>query len=137
MLSPEEIRTLRTLLSRAEVSAAGTGLAGVPVIGDLAQIHPLAHPTFGGMLIWIAQIGDRQVRGSLLRPHRGGCREAWLSLPPTSVELIGRIHWPDPEFTRRCEANYLPECRYGHRGDPASECASNSPQLPATGTDRS
>ena len=67
------------------------------------QLHPLADSTFGGMLALITQAGPHQLRGFLLRPHRGGCREAWLRLPPTAVERIGPARWPNPPFARRCE----------------------------------
>jgi hypothetical protein len=107
MLTPQESALLRALLAReAESPAEYADLAA----GDVAQIRPLADATFGGMLVQIAAAEPHQVRAFLLRPHRGGCRDAWLKLKHCELERIGRSYWPDPEFARRCEWN-TPACR--------------------------
>ena len=100
MLTSEEARVLRNLLARAEVIPS-PALPFMP--GDIVQIQPLADQTFGGMLVEVCQASPYELRGFLLRPHRGGCRQAWLRLKPVEVERIGRTYWPDPEFARRCE----------------------------------
>ena len=109
MLTPEEARVLRSLLARAEI------LPDCPpppiAVGDVVQIQPLADRAFGGMLLQVCQTLDYELRGFLLRPHRGGCRQAWLRLKPPEVERIGRVCWPDPEFARRCEW-LTPACRW-------------------------
>ena len=69
---------------------------------DIVQIHPHADRTFGGMLVVVTAADPYSVRGYLLRPHRGGCREAWLTWHYSDVERVGRTHWPDLcEFARR------------------------------------
>lgn len=102
MLTLIEANALRALLAReasaAPVDAEYSDLAA----GDVAQIRPFADTAFGGMLVQICQAGPYELRGFLLRPHRGGCREAWLRLKHCQLERIGRTYWPDPEFARRC-----------------------------------
>jgi len=111
MLTSEELKALRGLLARAEACAIAEPTT--PDASDVAQLHPLADPIFGGMLFYITATRNGQARGFLLRPHRGGCREAWLTLPQSSLHPIGRAPWPGPEFARRCEAANGPHCRYG------------------------
>ena len=93
---------MRKLLARAEQAQPA---AHAIAAGDVVQLAPLADAKFGGMLAVICQTGPAQLRGFLLRPHRGGCREAWLTLTHTDVIRIGTTRWPDlPPFARRCEA---------------------------------
>jgi len=113
MLTSEELKALRGLLARAEAGAIAE--PATPDAGTIAQLHPLADPVFGGMLFYITATRNGQARGFLLRPHRGGCREAWLTLPMSSLHPIGRAPWPDPEFARRCGAHPGPQCRYAQR----------------------
>jgi len=106
MLTPEETRVLRGLLHRERARTAARHLAA----GDVAQIRPQADPLFGGMLFATTQVHGDRIRGYLLRPHRGGCHEAWLTLKPTDLQRIGRMpHTTIPEFAARCEN--LPGCR--------------------------
>ena len=102
MLTPSETNTLRALLSREATDAAGIDTAELSS-GDIAQIRPLSDRTLGGLLFFVTQALPYQVRGYLLRPHRGGCREAWLSFHHGDLERIGRPYFPAPEFSRRRE----------------------------------
>jgi hypothetical protein len=108
MLTPNETAALRALLAR-EAEAASVEYSELAP-GDIAQIRPFAEPTFAGMPVQITATEPHQVRGFLLRPHRGGCRESWLSLKHCQLERVGRTWWPDPEFARRCEW-YAPTCK--------------------------
>ena len=103
-MTTEELKLLRRMLTRAEQEAQpGPQPEPPPVIavGDVVQIRPLSCSTFGGMLLYVAKTEPHQLRGFLLRPHRGGCREAWSKWHYADVERIGQTSWPDPEFARR------------------------------------
>ena len=102
MLTPSETNVLRALLSREATTAAGIDTAELTA-GDIAQVRPLTDRTFGGLLFFVTQVLPYQVRGYLLRPHRGGCREAWLSFHHGDLERVGRPAFPAPEFARRRE----------------------------------
>ena len=108
MLTPSETRALRALLSREATTAAAIDAAELAA-GDVAQIRPLSDRTFGGLLFFCAQVLPHQVRGYLLRPHRGGCREAWLNFHHADLDRIGRPYFPAPEFARRREC-YAATC---------------------------
>lgn len=103
MLTIIEARALRSILARVTTPADFPTPAPADVApGDLVQLQPLADRTFGGMLMYVAQVySPHELRGFLLRPHRGGCRESWHRAKPTDVVRIGPTLWPDPEFARR------------------------------------
>jgi hypothetical protein len=65
------------------------------------QTRPEAEPTFGGMLLHVCRVRPAAVDGYLLRPHRGGCREAWHHFTPPELVRLGASHFPQPEFARR------------------------------------
>jgi hypothetical protein len=109
-LTPNESTTLRALLARESTAATPADYFQDLAAGDIAQIRPLADATFGGMLFQVATAGPYELRGFLLRPHRGGCRDAWIRLKHCQLERIGRTWWPDPEFARRCAWN-APTCQ--------------------------
>jgi hypothetical protein len=108
MLTLIETETLRAILAREAAPAASQ--PGAIAAGDVVQILPAADRTFGGMLALITQAKPYQLRAVLLRPHRGGCREAWLRLTPPEVARIGAAAPHAPEFGRRCEHS-APGCR--------------------------
>jgi hypothetical protein len=112
MLTPTETATLRALLAREASAAPPVDATDFQELaaGDVAQIRPFADAAFGGMLYQVCQVTPYELRGFLLRPHRGGCREAWLRLKHCQLERIGRVFWPDPEFARRCSWS-APECK--------------------------
>jgi hypothetical protein len=109
VLTPAETQLLRALLSRE--AAPPTQNAGELAAGDVVQILPAADRAFGGMLALITQAKPYQLRAVLLRPHRGGCRDAWLRLKLPEVARIGAAPQADPEFGKRCEWRG-PGCRY-------------------------
>jgi len=98
MLTPNEATLLRALLTREDVDAGAEDFRP----GDVVQLRPHACRTFGGMLAVVCQASPYELRGFLLTPHRGGCRDAWLRWRAGDLDLIGRTTWPDPEFAHRC-----------------------------------
>src|SRR5437763_16769188 len=102
MLPPTEAAAFRAILARAALPADLPAPTAPIAAGDLVQLHPLADRTLGGMLLYVAQVySPQELRGFFLRPHRGGCREAWHRCNPLHVSRIGATLWPDPEFARR------------------------------------
>jgi hypothetical protein len=113
MLTTNEAASLRAILRR-ELSPAPPAGEPAPDIGagDVVQIRPFADATFGGMLAVVTKASTYELRGYLLRPHRGGCRDAWMRLKHCEVERIGRGFWPAAEapFAARCEDGGHPRC---------------------------
>jgi hypothetical protein len=108
-----EAHALRAILRRELSPAPPTSSAEADIdAGDVVQIRPFADQTFGGMLLVVTKAGPYELRGYLLRPHRGGCREAWMRLKHCEVERIGRGLWPSAEapFAARCEDGGNPRC---------------------------
>jgi hypothetical protein len=114
MLTTQEANSLRAILRR-ELSPAPAAPAEDIGAGDVVQTRPFADPTFGGMLAVITAAGPYELRGYLLRPHRGGCRDAWLKLKHCEVERIGRGFRPadSTPFAAPCDARG-PDCE-AHR----------------------
>jgi len=69
--------------------------------GTVAQLKPDADPVLGGMLVRLTQIDRYGVRGYLLVPHRGGCREAWWRGAPSDIWRLGRLLAPEPSWAFR------------------------------------
>jgi hypothetical protein len=112
-LTTSELRALRGLLDRAgaPIAEPTTPDAGDFAPGDLAQLQPGSCSTFGGMLLQIGEVySPYELRGWFLRPHRGGCREAWHRANPAELVRIGRVAWPDPEFSRRRSCYQVGRC---------------------------
>lgn len=61
----------------------------------VVQLKPSADPVFGGLLMRVQDSELNLLRGYLLRPHRGGCREAWWKARPGDVDYVGRVIWPE------------------------------------------
>jgi hypothetical protein len=110
MLTHNEAASLRAILRR-ELSPAPTQPEDIGA-GDLVQLRPFADQTFGGMIAVVTAATLYELRAYLLRPHRGGCRDAWLKLKPCEVERVGRSHWPAnaTAFAARCEDQSAPHC---------------------------
>lgn len=103
MLTPQQFAEVANLLHTLTAPATHTPTPAIAP-GDVVQIRPTADAAFGGMLAQICQVRPYELRGFLLRPHRGGCREAWLRLKPTDVDRIGSAPASDvADFARRCE----------------------------------
>jgi len=98
MLTTDELTALESLLQRARRDAArgvtATHEALTP--GDVVQLRPGADPTWETSLMLVMQADPYKIRGQILRPHRGGCREAWASYKPPEVTRIGRAPFPEP-----------------------------------------
>jgi hypothetical protein len=96
MLTDEELKCLRRLIARAEHAAPSPPSSDFQELapGDVVQIRPSADRTFGGMLAAVTKAEPYELRAYALRPHRGGCAEAWLKLNHCDVERIGRMLWP-------------------------------------------
>jgi hypothetical protein len=113
MLTQHEAQVLRALLARADEQPAAIVPEEPPELspGDVAQIRPFADSTFGGMLAVITKAEPYELRGYLLRPHRGGCRQAWLRLKHCELTRVGRAVWPadKTDFALRCEGQG-PKC---------------------------
>lgn len=77
--------------------------------GDLVQLRPGSDRTWSGMLLRVTQVSTYELRGYLLVPHRGGCRDAWIRIPPPTVARVGRLIYAEPAWSLRkyCE---LPGC---------------------------
>lgn len=62
-------------------------------IGDVVQLKPSADRAWGGLLLRVKQLDP--VRGYLLIPHRGGCREAWVRLKACEFSRIGALQYEE------------------------------------------
>lgn len=104
MLTPAEIAMLENLLIRARHAATGGHPADALTPGDVAQLRPGASATWDTSLFLVCQANRHQVRGQILRPHRGGCRLAWSTFTPPGPAL-----YPAPPLAIRAWC-YAPPC---------------------------
>ena len=108
MLTPEELSTLQAIIAREQARPDPAAIDA----GDIVQIRPSADRVFGGMLVSVMKADAFTLRGYLLRPHRGACREAWLKLNPCEVLRVGpALYDAGSTFARRCDARG-PRCKY-------------------------
>lgn len=111
MLTLEELAALEGLLARARRDAGRDRAATLNPIapGDVLQLRPGASETWETSLLLVTAADSHQVRGQVLRPHRSGCREAWLSCSMPEVARIGRTPYPEPapDIKSCC---YAPPC---------------------------
>jgi hypothetical protein len=110
VLTIPEASALRAILRRELPPAPPTPAEADIGAGDVVQIRPFADQTFGGTLLVVTTAAPHELRGYPLRPHRGGCRDAWLRLKHREVERVGRGNWPAAEapFAARCEDGASP-----------------------------
>jgi hypothetical protein len=117
MLTVEEIQMLESLLRRARlaISAALKELPNDAIApGDLVQLRPGADPQWETSFLSVAKIrDDGGISGTILRPHRGGWRDAWFTYRPPEVLRIGRAPFPEPTL-RVQSAGYWPPCPSCH-----------------------
>lgn len=126
MLTPEELKALDALLSRARAAAsAGIAAAAEPITaGDVVQLRPGASQTWETSIMLVEQAEPYKLRGPILRMHRSGCREAWHACTPAQVHRIGRAAFPRPA-DQICSGTYNPGCgntanyRASHAADQA------------------
>lgn len=88
----------RTLVSPAAPPAVEPEQIELATEGDLVQLRSTADPVFGGLMLRVTQSRTLGVRGYLLVPHRGGCRDAWHRLKHCEYERVGRVRWPEAEW---------------------------------------
>jgi len=69
--------------------------------GELVQLKPTADDVLGGTLLRVEQSDRTTLRGYLLCAHRGGGREAWWRAHQCDVDKVGRLKWPESEFSLR------------------------------------
>jgi hypothetical protein len=104
MLTPDELALLESLLHRAR-HAAGAGYAALldtVAPGDVVQLRPGADAHWETSLFLACEIReDGSISGQILRPHRGGYREAWYTYRPPAVARIGRMPFPEPGLAIR------------------------------------
>lgn len=112
VLTTQEANSLRAILRRELSPAPPTPAEADIGAGDIIQIRPFADQTFGGMIAVVTAATLYELRAYLLRPHRGGCRDAWMRLKHCEVERIGRGLWPADAtpFAAHCEDHGAPRC---------------------------
>lgn len=113
MLTPDEIAALEALLTRAR-QANGADLAAIRetiTVGDIVQLRPGSDPHWETSLLLVCRISDDGgISGQILRPHRGGYREAWYTYRPPLVARVGRMPFPEPDLRIRSMAYDGPRC---------------------------
>src|SRR5262249_34764283 len=107
-LSTLEIDLLTSLLTRARDEASSPSLGKIRV-GDIVQIQPGIDETWETSLLQVGAIDGYRIRGTILRPHRGGCREAWYSYPPGAISRVGHAPFAAPSQRIRSWC-YSPGC---------------------------
>ena len=70
---------------------------------QLVQIAPGAHPTWGGQPMRVTRVNENGwvLKGYVLVPHRGACREAWIEVPAAATRLIGELSWGEGDWLSR------------------------------------
>lgn len=119
MLTEDELATLESLLVRARAAGA-LALSESPNkvnVGDVVQLRPGADSHWGTSLLLVGQVRDSgEIRGTILRPHRGSWKDAWYRYTPPEVAKIGRSLFPEPPLAIR-SASYYPVCPSCHNSE--------------------
>ncbi len=113
LLTPDELLLLESLLSRARHLAGveRCAIADAIHIGDVVQLRPGADAHWESSLLLVCRIhDDGSVSGQILRPHRGGYREAWWRYTVPEVARVGRMPYPEPGLAIRSWAYDGPPC---------------------------
>jgi hypothetical protein len=121
MLTPDEIATLQVILERARAAAALSTSSTLHELspGDVVQLRPGADRAWECSLLLVQRIRtDGKVSGPILRPHRGGCRDAWAVYTPPEVIRVGRMPYPAPA-PDVCGWTFEPACPLDQRKPPA------------------
>ena len=116
MLTEEELTLLESLLVRARAAVRIECEAGSGAIkaGDLVQLRPGADPTWECSFLLVGEVRDTgEIRGTILRSHRGGWKDAWYRYTPPEVAWVGRALFPQPSLKIRA-AGYSPFCASCH-----------------------
>ena len=110
MLTPDQLSALEALLTAARLAAAaGTAAAEAIAAGDVVQLRPGASHTWETSLMLVTQNDGRRIRGQVLRPHRGGCRDAWATHSAPELIRTGRLPFPEPADDIKAWC-YAPPC---------------------------
>jgi hypothetical protein len=120
MLTTEELVTLEQILARARTDHGRKNVHQAPTIapGDVVQLRPGADRTWESSLLLVADTQGGRLRGAILRPHRGGCREAWYTFTSPEVLRVGNAPYPAPP-PEICGWSYTPLCAMFQRKPPA------------------
>jgi hypothetical protein len=117
MLTVEEIQMLESLLRRARLAisaALNPPLTEAIGPGNLVQLRPGADPQWETSFLSVAKVrDDGGIAGTILRPHRGGWRDAWYTYRSPDVFRIGRAPYPEPSAGVQ-SAGYWPPCPSCH-----------------------
>lgn len=116
-----------SLLRRARTDAA-TSPPDELLPGDVVQLRPGIDRAWETSMILVTKVDSYKVRGQILRPHRGGCPEAWHRFRPGEVVRVGRIVYPEPPADVRAWC-YEPPCPLLQRRPPA-RAGAPSPSFP-------
>jgi hypothetical protein len=110
MLTTEEFQALEAILQRARSEASsGTAPADAIAPGDIMQLRPGSDSTWETSLLFVHKVDAGKIRGAIMRPHRGGCKEAWASYTPPQLIRVGRAPFPEPAEDIRAWC-YTPPC---------------------------
>jgi hypothetical protein len=115
MLTIEELQMLESLLRRLALAAVLKPPVNDAIApGDVVQLRPGADPHWETSFLSVGRIrDDGGISGAILRPHRGGYRDAWYTYRPTDLLRIGHAAFPEP--TRRVQSvSYWPACPSCH-----------------------
>lgn len=111
MLSPEEILVLESLLARArQVLPSESACADIRA-GDIVQLRPGADSHWKTSFLHVGKVRhDGGIAGTLLRPHRGGWREAWYTFRPPELYFVGSAPFPEPRVGIGGDLPLCPAC---------------------------
>jgi hypothetical protein len=110
-MTPDQLSALEELLAAARpAQAAGTAAAAEAIAaGDVVQLRPGASHTWETSLMLVTKNDGRRIKGQIMRPHRGGCMEAWGSYSAPELIRIGRLPFPEPATDIKAWC-YAPPC---------------------------
>lgn len=121
-LTPDELAALDALVQRARADLAAGEPSEDLMPGDVVQLRPGIDRTWECSLLLIMKVDGYRIRGQLLRPHRGGCEEAWYRFKPGEAVRLGRLVFEQPASDVRSWC-YEPPCPLQQRKPPAREGA--------------
>src|SRR5579884_487367 len=65
---------------------------------DIVQLKTSADETWGGMIMRVKRVHNGRLEGYLLRPHRGGWRDAWYKAKLCEITPVGNLTWPEAQW---------------------------------------
>lgn len=112
MLTQSELAVFESVLLRARGRAGLERAAALDAVrvGDVLQLRPGADSHWETSLVLVEKLrDDGRISGTVLRPHRSGCREAWYTFTPPEILRIGGSPFPPPCRAIR-DQSYLAWC---------------------------